>query len=274
MHYHTRVGLRLALRLVLPGLLAWLGLLLTGARDFPPVRDGGGTFGAHHRAQVRFILSGVLTGDTELNRARIPRQADWRGERRFEGIGWELGSAVREDGPVMNAALTVVRPAHYPAFSLPHCCVLAAFDLSPRGHLLVAVRDPQKYWPDGNAAVGVTDPVDLVWYSEDWQEDHFITLAYGAGEFPDDFVLSPTEKYLLCIRHPEQGGQPIEAGHSLNLIWLQDGAITDIFLPEVDGFGYYPAPWQPLGLQFQRSGRQLKARAGDQLRIYDVEWNR
>jgi hypothetical protein len=249
-------------------------LLLTSARQFPPIHDGGGTFGARHRGQVRFVLDSVLTEPSQVKRTRIERTADWRKERRFDGIGWELGSAVRQGSSVMANALTVIQSANYPRVQLEHCYVLAAFDLHPRGHLLVCIRDPQRYWPNGQQALDVTDPVDLVWYSEDWQEDHFITLGYSAGEFPDAFVLGPAQKYLLCIRHPEQDGKPLTAGHSLNLIWLVDGAITDVFLPEVDGLGFYPATWQPVGMQFQRDGKQLQVLAGGQLRIYDVEWNR
>lgn len=247
--------------------------MLTGARQWPPLRDGGSTFGATHRSQVRFVLDGVLTDPSAIGRSRIERQADWRSERRISGIGWELGCAARNDGDLMRDALTVVQQPGNPPLSLRHCYTLAAFDLKPSGILAVMVRDPQRYWPNSSEMLGVTDPVDLVWFDDNWNEERFITLDYTAGEFPDGFVLAPTGKYLLCIRHPEQAGRPLTEGHSLNMIWLVDGTIADIFLPEVDGFGYYPASWLPLGLRFEKDGKQLTAHAGDQMRTYDVAWN-
>lgn len=276
MYYHRAVGSRLTVPLhavLACALLLAATIMLMSARQWPPVRDGGSTFGARHRSQLRFVLSGVLTDPAAISRSRIERQTDWRKERRLSGAGWELGCAARKDGALMKDALTVVQQRGNPPLSLRHCYTLAAFDLSDGGKLAVMVRDPQYYWPNGSEMLGVTDPVDLVWYDDNWNEERFITLDYSDGEFPDGFVLAPAEKYLLCIRHPEQSGKPVTEGHSLNMIWLVDGTIADIYLPEVDGFGYYPASWLPLGLRFEQGGRQLAAQAGDQLRIYDVEWN-
>jgi hypothetical protein len=248
-------------------------MLLLSARQWPPVRDGGSTFGQRHRNQVRFVISGVATDPSVLSRSRIERQTDWRKERRFSGAGWELGCAARKDGTLMRDALSVVQQRGNPPLSLQHCYTLAAFDLLDGGKLAVMVRNPQRYWPEGSQMLGVIDPVDLVWFDRNWNEERFVTLDFTEGEYPDNFVLAPNNKYMLCIRHPEQAGRPLAAGHSLNLIWLMDGTIADIYLPEVDGFGYYPASWLPLGLRFERNGRQLTAQAGDQLRTYDVEWN-
>jgi hypothetical protein len=264
-----------ALRLAGVAALPLLLCLCAQAAGRPPQHGADSAFAQHHRQQVRFVLSGVFDAKANVEHNAIPRLADWRQQRDFDGIGWQLGTAAREDGSVMTAALTVVKPAHGPSFSLRHCYVLAAFDLIPRGILLVTVRDPQYYWPGYDAHLGLTDPVDLVWYSEDWQEQRHVPLDFNTAEFPDDFVMAPTEKYLLCVRHPVGGdGKPVAEGHSLDLVWLETGDITDTWLPEVGGSGFYPAAWQPLGLRFSSDGKQLQAQAGDQLRVYDVDWLR
>jgi hypothetical protein len=260
--------------------LGVLTVLATSAAAFPPSRDGGGTFGAKHRSEVAFVLDSVLSGEKEVRKHDVPREADWRRERRMDGAGWKLGSVARDSGPVMTAGLTVVSPRKGSSKEPPqpktlqHCYVLAAFDLEPAGILAVAIRDPQYYWPDYDPSKNLVDPVDLVWYDEDWKEQRHLALAYQPGEFPDDFTLSPQGDYLLAIRHPVQNGQPIAAGHSLNDIWLQDGTITDVWLPEVEGSGFYPASMQPLGLQFQKDGEQLVAVTPQEVRVYRVEWQR
>jgi hypothetical protein len=240
-----------------------------------PQHGADSAFAQHHRQQVRFVLRGTFDDPAMVRRNAIARTVDWRSERRSDGIGWELGSAARGDGSVMSAAFTVVQPARGQAFSLRHCYVLAAFDLVPSGILVVAVRDPEYYWQDYDPHSGLVDPVDLVWYSEDWQEQRHLPLDFNTSELPDDFVLGADGKYLLAVRHPVgPDGRPIPEGHSLELVWLQTGEITDVWLPEVDGYGFYPAAWQPLGLHFTKQGKELQAQAGAQLRIYDVEWLR
>jgi hypothetical protein len=254
--------------------------LLTSARQFPPHRDGGSTLGARHRSQVQLVLKGVLEDPDTVRKYRFPpREPDWRKERRLSGIGWELGTAARPDGYVMTAALTAVQPAHVMPFSLPNCYVLAGFDLRPSGILLVTVRDPRSHWIDApeiqaHNALPEPDSLDLVWYDEGWIEQRHQALAFEAGEFPEDFVLSPAQNYLLCIRRPMKAGKPLAEGASLCLIWLADGTITDVHLPEVSGAGFYPAAWQPLGMQFQQGGKELAVKAGQQVRVYDINWLR
>jgi hypothetical protein len=263
-------------------ILLGLTAMLLGAAATPvlaasrlPQHGADSAFAQHHRQQVRFVLKGTFDDPAMVRRNAIPRSVDWRTERRIDGIGWELGSAARADGSVMASALTVVQPAHGTAFSLRHCYVLAAFDLIPSGILVVAVRDPEFYWKDYDQHLGLVDPVDLVWYDEQWQEQRHLALDFNTSELPDDFVVGPGGKYLLTVRHPVgPDGRPIPEGHSLEMIWLQTGEITDIWLPEVDGYGFYPAAWQPLGLHFTKDGRELQAQAGGQLRVYDVEWLR
>jgi hypothetical protein len=255
--------------------LATLAAIFVIAKAAPqlPQHGADSSFAQHHRQQVRFVLHGTFEDAATVRRNTPSRRADWRTERRLDGIGWQLGSAARDDGSVMNSALTVVQPAHGKPFSLRHCYVLAAFDLIPSGIVVVAVRDPQYYWQDYDPHLGLVDPVDLVFYSEDWQEQRHIPLDFSPQEFPDDFVLGPGGRYLLGIRHPvDRQGQPLAEGHSLELIWLQTGEITDTWLPEVNGSGFYPAAWQPLGLHFTSDGKQLQATAGTQLRVYDVDW--
>jgi hypothetical protein len=262
--------------------LAAVGILcalVCAAAQFPPRRDGGSTLGAKHRSQVQLVLKGVLDDPLTLQRYRFNREPDWRKERRLSGIGWELGSAARPEGDVMTSALTAVQPAHVMPFSLPNCYVLAGFDLRPSGILLVTVRDPRSYWADAaevQARDGLPEPdsVDLVWYDEGWVEERHQPLAFEPGEFPEDFVLSPGQNYLLCIRRPMKAGRPIAEGASLCLVWLADGTITDVYLPEVDGAGFYPVAWQPLGMQFQAGGKELAVKAGQQIRTYDINWIR
>jgi len=214
-----------------------------------------------------FVLRDVLDRDQG-----IAREADWRAERIFEGIGWKLGTVSRGDGSVMKGGFTVVRPAKGQPFTLKHCYVLAAYDLLPRGILLVTVRDPQLYWKDYDYEQGITDPVELVWYDDKWQEQYSTVLDYAADEYPDDFRISPDEKYLVSIRHPlELDGKPAPAGHALNIIYFSNGSINDLWLPEIDGTGQLPASWWPVLMEWGPKGT-LTVQAGKQVRVYEVQW--
>jgi len=138
--------------------------------------------------------------------------------------------------------------------------------------LLVTVRDPQFYWEGYDYTQGVLDPVELVWYDDDWLEQYHTVLDYAASELPDDFRLDPSQQYLLAIRHSlGNDGKPATAGHSLNVVYLSDGSLADVYLPEVEGSGEYPAVWWPVGMAWN-DREQLMVQAGEQLRVYDVEW--
>jgi len=217
--------------------------------------------------QPRFHLESTLERD-----AGIPAHADWRKERLFDGAGWILGTVTRGDGSVMKGGYTVIHPTHGEPFVLTHCYVLGAFDLSPSGHLLVTVRDPEHYWPQENYSEEVQDPIELVWYDKKWEEMYSTVLEYAATDFPDGFVLSPKQRYLLAIRHPVLlSGDLAHPGHSLDMIDLRDGAIQKVYLPEYDGFGFPPPDWWPVRMQWDSEGR-LDVQGGKKVRVYTAEW--
>jgi len=227
------------------------------------------------------VLKNTMTHDQGIAAA-----ADWRKERLFDGAGWKLGSVSRGDGSVMLGGYTVIQPspAHRPApqrgqrsvpgapIVLRHCYVLAAFDMLPRGHLLVAVRDPQVYWKDYDYHEAVVDPLELVWYDEDWNDAEGVVVERATADFPDDFVLAPDNSSLLAIRHPaDDSGKASPAGHSLCLISLADGAVSSVALPEADTAGQPPVAWPPVRMEWNRRG-ELVVQAGKELRIYEVKW--
>jgi hypothetical protein len=224
-------------------------------------------------AQAQRYPTPQLRPETTQSRDQgITPTADWYGERTIEGIGWKIGTVSRGDGSVMDGGYTVIKPLHREPIVLLNCYVLAAFDLLPRGVLLVCVRDPEHYWPGYDYKDGVTDPLELVWLDEDWREQYSIVLDYAAGEYPDDFQLAPKENYLLAIRHPlNSDGKLAPAGQSLSLIYLSDGSIVDVPLPETDGAGQLPAAWWPVLMEWNAKG-QLVVQAGEELRTYSIEW--
>lgn len=217
--------------------------------------------------RVRFTLTEIWT------REWIGEEtADWRTERFFEGIDWQLGTVSRGDSDVMNGGFTVVHPYQVQPFSLRHCFVLAAFDLQPRGHLLVTIRDPEYYWPDYSVSDGVVDPIELVWYDEDWVEESQITLDFPAGSYPDNFLLSPDRRTLLAITHPvDSGGGLAGPGQGIRAIDLRSGEVDEVWLPEVDGYGNLPLEWWPVKMRWGRNNI-LEVQAGPELRIYHMRW--
>lgn len=230
------------------------------------------------------LLPAFMLQETQDGRAGIAPLADWHSARVITGIGWELATAARGDGSVMTGGLTVVQHSKAAQLShkqsagtsvphsFKHCYVLAAFDLLPSGYLLVTVRDPQYYWPDYDAQQGVIDPVELVWFDEEWQEQQSLPLDYAANEYPDDFVLSPDQQTLLAIKHPvDEAGDPSPDGQILNMIHLFDGSISDVILPDADAMGNLPAQWQPVLLDWDKRG-YLVLQAGKQIRRYEVTW--
>jgi hypothetical protein len=256
----SRLPLRIAIVLLLAcGLLA----LCAAARALKP----------------RFTLQEVLDQD-----AGIPQLADWRKERLLDGMGWKLATVSRGEGSVMQGGITVIQRSKVQLLkggasehadvpvTLRHCYVLAAFDLLPREHLLVTVRDPQRYWPGYDYKQGLTDPLELVWYDESWKEEQSLLLSYAGTAFPDDFVLSADQRTLLAIRHPvDDEGKPDPAGHALDLIYLNDGSIKAVALPEAGAQGQLPAEWQPVLMQWDSRGKLL-VQAGQQARKYEVAW--
>jgi hypothetical protein len=229
-------------------------------------------------------MPNFLLQETQDGSAGISPLADWHSERIITGIGWELATAARGDGPVMEGGLTVVQHSKAARLSgkhaagpdvplsLKHCYILAAFDLLPSGYLLVAVRDPRYYWPDYDAKQGVVDPVELVWYDAQWKEQQSLPLDYAENEFPDDFILSPDQRTLLAIKHPvDDSGEPAPDGQMLNIIHLFDGSINDVILPEADAQGNLPAQWQPVEMDWDKRG-YLVLQAGKQTRRYEVKW--
>ena len=138
--------------------------------------------------------------------------------------------------------------------------------------LLVEVRDPATYWKDYDPGLGVSDAPELVWYDEDWYEESSLPLESAAGDFPDNFMLSPDQKTLLAIRHPvDKTGKPVAEGHSLCLIQLYDGSVEDVLLPDADEHGLLPPAWMPVRMAWNDRGNLL-VQAGPQLRIYEVTW--
>lgn len=201
----------------------------------------------------------------------IPAEADWHSQRIFEGIGWKLGTIARPDNTVMMGGFTVVQPSRSAPIVFKHCYVLAAWDMMPRGILLVTVRDPQLYWKNYNYEQGVRDPLELVWYDDKWQEEYNTVLDYGRDDFPDNFRLSPDQKYLIAIRHPlDLDGEPLPSGHTLDLIYLNTGLSEPLWLPEITT-AEYPAAWWPLRIDWGPQD-ELMVQAGQQLRIYEVQW--
>lgn len=230
------------------------------------------------------LMPSFLLQETQDGSAGIEPLADWGTERVITGIGWELATVSRGDGSVMDGGLTVVQHSKAARLSrkhgagpdvplsLKHCYVLAAFDLLPSGYLLVTVRDPQYYWLEYDVRSGVIDPVELVWYDADWQEQQSLPLDYAASEYPDDFVLSPDQRTLLAIKHPvDDAGEPSIDGQMLNIIYLFDGSINDVLLPDTDAQGNLPAQWQPVGMDWDKRG-YLVLQAGKQTRRYEVKW--
>ncbi|GEM_PF-2097447 len=197
--------------------------------------------------------------------------AGWGGERITDGIGWKLGTVSRGDGGVAAGGFTVVHPAKGEPFSLKRCYLLAAFDLLPRGVLGVAIRDPQYYWADYDLDLQLTDVVELVWYSESWEEEQALALEIDPLLRPDDFVLAPDQRSLLAIAHVEdEEGQPAEPGHRLLQIALLDGEVTELPIPGTDHAGEPPAAWWPLLMEWDDGA--LLIQAGDELRRYEVTW--
>ncbi len=204
---------------------------------------------------------------------RLAELADWHSPRFFSGIGWELGTAAREARDVMTGGYTVIDDHKAGHVTLKHCYVLAAFDIIPGKHLLVCVRDPDHYWPGYNAALSVTDPLDLVWYDDQWEEYAYLTLDYSSMERPDEFIMDPACTCLLAINKALSDVERIDpGGHWLNLISLRDGVISDVHLPEADSLGNLPSAWLPVLMHFQADGR-LQVQGGNELRLYEVRWD-
>jgi hypothetical protein len=246
MYYHT--AMRIAVIIIIS---AWLLAVAAAAADPPQV-----------------ILDSLSARQWALE-----EQADWHSPRYFSGIGWELGTAAREDEPVMRGGYTVIQDTKAGPVTLKHCFVLAAFDLIPARHLLVCIRDPQHYWPRYDVSQGVTDPIDLVWYDAQWQEIAYLNLDYAGTERPDEFVINDTGNALVAINKAVMDNGKLDpGGHWLNLISLRDGSITDMYLPEADGMGVLPAAWLPLLMHFQSDGR-LQVQAGEELRLYKLKWD-
>lgn len=233
---------------------------------------------------ARPLQPSFLLQETQDGSAGIEPAADWHAERVITGIGWELATASRGDGHVMDGGLTVVQHSkaaqlsgkHEANPSAPHtfkhCYVLAAFDLLPSGYLLVTVRDPQYYWKDYDYKLGVVDPLELVWYDENWKEQQSIVLDYAANEYPDNFVLSPDQRTLLAIKHPlDDLGEPSKDGHALNVIYVNSGNINDVTLPDADEQGNLPADWQPVRMAWDQPGN-LVVQAGKTQRRYRMKW--
>lgn len=197
--------------------------------------------------------------------------ADWRQLRELDGIGWKLGTVARGDDSVMRAAYTVVHPAKGEPFVLQHCYVLAAFDLAPRCILVVAVRDPEYYRPGYDYEEGVVNPVEAVWYDEQWQEQSVLTLPFAPNEMPDGFILGPDERSLLAIRHPvDDDGEPAPGGHSLAQVSLEAGWVRTRGLPEYSADNTPPLSWQPVRMEWDDGA--LLVQAGPELRRYSLEW--
>lgn len=233
-------------------LIICTAMLLTAAAD--PQRPG-------------FILREVV----ERNWG-IPASADWRRERLIDGIGWQLGTVSRGDGSVMQGGYSVIHPTGKTPFALRHCYVLAAFDLLPSGYLLVTVRDPEYYWPGYDYREGVTDPVELVWFSKEWQEEDRSQLDFSTHDFPDGFTMAPDQQTLLAICHPvDADGEPASEGHKLASVDLRTAAVRDVLLPEMADTGAAPLLWWPLHMQWDLDGI-LIVQAGKQLRLYEVRW--
>jgi hypothetical protein len=233
---------------------------------------------------ARPLQPSFLLKETQERSAGLEPAADWHAERVLTGIGWELATASRGDGSVMDGALTVIQHSKAAQLSgkhgadpsapltLKHCYVLAAFDLLPCGYLLVTVRDPQYYWKDYDYKQGVVDPVELVWYDENWQEQQSLALDYAEKEFPDDFVFSPDQRTLLAIKHPlDDSEEPAKDGQSLDIIYLNSGNINSVLLPEADEQGNLPAAWQPVRMDWDKRGL-LVVQAGKTQRRYEMKW--
>lgn len=243
MYYHTDM------RLVLPICIALLLLAPASAQQNP-----------------QLVLRGIATRGIAL-----PTKADWRSPRFFGGIGWDLGTASREESDVMTGGYTVIQDETAGSVTLQNCYVLAAFDLLPDKHLLVCVRDPELYWESYDLGQEVADPIDLVWYDADWEELYYTTLDYSSTERPDEFVLSPQGKALVAINKPVDPDSVTQPGHLLNIIYLRDGLIGDLWLPGYDGYGNPPTAWIPVRMAFEDDGG-LQVQAGGELRVYELEW--
>ena len=150
--------------------------------------------------------------------------------------------------------------------------MLACFDLMPSGYLVVAVRDPALYRDDYVFEDHVTDPVEVVWYDKDWQEEDATVLDFAAEDFPDSFVLAPDEKSLLAVRHPVDADGGLEkAGHTLCRILLLTGEIIDLPVPGTGPDGVVAAAWWPVLMSWSDRG-DLLMQAGEEFRRYTVSW--
>src|SRR4051812_39137681 len=125
----------------------------------------------------------------------------WGEDRLLHGIGWTIASAARgdDDGGLKGLekrGYTVISPQRADPMPLRHVYVLGAFDILPDQYLLVVVRDKETFWPDYDYNdAPPPDSVELVWYDKDWKELFHKLLEFKAGEFPDDFRLSPDAHY-------------------------------------------------------------------------------
>jgi len=198
--------------------------------------------------------------------------ADWRQQRLIEGMGWNLGTVSRGDGPTMKTGYTVIHPAKDDAFSLTHYYVLDAFDLLPRGLLLITVRDPDIYWPDYDYRTGLVNPVEVVWYTDDWEEEVTLVLDLDEHDYPDGFLLAPDECSLLTILHPAGlEDDPDPRGHRLVQVFFHTGAIREIPLPGLER-GELPAEeWWPVLMQWDKDNRLL-VQTGGTCKLYEVGW--
>jgi len=252
MYYHTPMrfaAITIAL-LLFPGVLLALSLV--------------------HAAETPLRPYLVLTDAVERDWG-IAELADWHSQRILEGIGWRLGTVSRGGQSVMKGGYTVIHPAKGTPFSWQHVYVLAAFDLLPDAIMLVAVRDPERYWPGYDVADGERDPVELVWLDAMWEEQDAAVLDFAGSDFPDGFVLAPDQRSLLAILHPVDAEDELaQAGHVLVSISLRDGGISMVHLPGTEDLGGAPAAWWPVLMQWD--GDALLAQTGHELRRYEVHW--
>jgi hypothetical protein len=197
--------------------------------------------------------------------------AAWGELRELDGIGWKLGTVARGDGSLMRTSYTVVHPPKAEPFVLQHCYVLAAYDLVPSGILLVVVRDPEYYLAGYDYTDELTDMIEAVWYSDDWEEESAMQLDFAPQEHADGFVLAPDQRTLLAIRHPvDTEGEPAIAGHELVQVSLEAGWIRQRALPGYGDDGVAPAGWWPVRMRWDNAA--LLVQAGDELRRYSMEW--
>ena len=245
MYYHNTVRL--------------IGLIAIGLLLWPSI--------GHARERPELVLKETIDRAWQLD-----KYADWRQERFFSGYGWELGTVSRGDGSVMQGGFTVVHPAKGNPFSWRHCYVLASFDTLPHGILLVTVRDPEFHWSGYDYTEGVVDPIEIVWFDDSWEEEDRMVLDFSATDYPDEFQLAPSGEVLLAIRHSvDDQGKLDKQGHQLDLVYLLDGEIRSLVLPEAGPGGLPPGEWWPVLMHFDDDGNLL-VQAGAALRRYEVRW--